>query len=261
MRNWGSLTDIDFEELAADLLAAEFSTPVERFGRGADGGVDLRWVEAGAGLGIAQCKHYMGSTFAQLLASAKKEGPKIDKLTPSRYLFATSQVLGVTQKSQLVSALPKWIKSAQDVLSGTDLDQMLDQHKVVERKHVKLWLSTGTELFWATHGDLLNRSEALRHRIDRTIERYVGTKAFEEASGILDREKVCLIAGQPGIGKTVLAHMLLADHMTRDFEILEVSGDINEAWASLDAERPQIFFYDDFLGQLSFSERLGKNED
>ncbi len=261
MRNWRSLTDIDFEELAADLLAAELERPVERFGRGADGGVDLRWVEVGGGVGIAQCKHYIDSTFAQLLASSKKEGAKVDKLKPFRYLFATSQTLTLNQKNQIKGALPVWIKSAKDVLSGSDLDQMLDRHKVVERKHIKLWLSTGTELFWASHADLLNRSEALRHRIDRTIKQYAGTKAFEEASDILDREKVCLIAGQPGIGKTVLSHMLLADHMTRGFEIVEVSSDINEAWASLDAERPQVFVYDDFLGQLSFSERLGKNED
>lgn len=261
MRNWRSLTDIDFEELAADLLSAEFATAVERFGRGADGGVDLRWVEVGDGVGIAQCKHYIDSTFAQLRASAAKEAPKIAKLKPSRYLFATSRTLTANQKDQLKSTLSPWIKSTQDVLSGSDLDQMLDRHTVVERKHVKLWLSTGTELFWANHADLLSRSEALRQRIDRTISQYVGTKAFEEASDILDREKVCLIAGQPGIGKTVLSHMLLADHMTRGFEIIEVSGDINEAWASLDADRPQIFFYDDFLGQLSFSERLGKNED
>jgi hypothetical protein len=261
VRNWRSLTDIDFEELAADLLAAEFETPVERFGRGADGGVDLRWVDAGGGVGIAQCKHYIDSTFPQLRASARKEEPKVNKLKPSRYLFATSQMLTVNQKSQIMTALPAWIKSPQDVLSGSDLDQMLDRHLVVERKHVKLWLSTGTELFWANHSDLLNRSDALRQRIDRTIAQYVGTKAFEEASDILDREKVCLVAGQPGIGKTVLSHMLLADHMTRGFEIVEVSGDINEAWAALDADRPQIFFYDDFLGQLSFSERLGKNED
>ncbi|MFF1254452.1 hypothetical protein ACFVYC_18430 [Pseudarthrobacter sp. NPDC058329] len=261
MRNWRSLTDIDFEEIAADLLAAELGRPVERFGRGADGGVDLRWKEVSGGLGIAQCKHYMDSTFAQLRASAKKEGPKMAKLKPHRYLFATSQMLTGSQKDLIQSDLCEWIQSAQDVLSGSDLDQMLDRHRVVERKHVKLWLSTGTELFWATHSDLLNRSEALRRRIDRTIGQYVGSKSFEEASDILEREKVCLIAGQPGIGKTVLSHMLLADHMTRGFEIIEVSADIDEAWSALESSRAQIFFYDDFLGQLSFSERMGKNED
>ncbi|AMB40181.1 MULTISPECIES: hypothetical protein [Paenarthrobacter] len=255
------MTDIDFEEIAADLLAAELERPIERFGRGADGGVDLRWKEVSGSLGIAQCKHYMDSTFAQLRASAKKERPKLAALKPARYLFATSQMLTLNQKDLIYSDLSDWIQSAQDILSGSDLDQLLDRHSLVERKHVKLWLSTGTELFWATHADLLNRSEALRRRIDRTIGQYVGAKSFEEASDILEREKVCLIAGQPGIGKTVLSHMLLADHMTRGFEIVEISADIDEAWSALESSRAQIFFYDDFLGQLSFSERMGKNED
>ena len=261
MRNWRSLTDIDFEELAADLFAAEYRRPVERFGRGADGGVDLRWNKDGGGKTIAQCKHYLGSTFSQLLSSAKKEKAKVDKIAPSEYLFATLQILTLAQKNKLVDALGGWLTAPEDVVSGSDLDQMLDRHTIVERKHVKLWLSTGTELFWATHSDLLNRSEALKHRVDRTIRQYVGAKSFEHASVILDREKVCLIAGQPGVGKTVLSHMLLADHMARGFEIVDVSNDINEAWTALDLDHPQVFVYDDFLGQLSFSERLGKNED
>jgi hypothetical protein len=261
MRNWRSLTDIDFEELAADLLAAELKRPVERFGRGADGGVDLRWNLVAGGTGVAQCKHYVDSSFSQLLSSAKKEKLKVDKLQPSKYLFVTSQLLTLSQKKKIKEAIPGWLKTPDDVISGSDIDQMLDQHKVVERKHVKLWLSTGSELFWATHSDLLNRSEALRARVDRTIRQYVGAKSFEQASEMLDREKVCLIAGQPGVGKTVLSHMLLADHMTRGFEFIDISTDINEAWTAIDKDRPQVFIYDDFLGQLSFSERLGKNED
>ncbi|QYH35109.1 restriction endonuclease [Salinibacterium sp. M195] len=255
------MTEIDLEELYADLLSAEFKTPVERFGPGADGGIDLRWHESGGGVGIVQCKHYINSSFAQLLASARKECPKIEKLKPERYLFATSQPLTANQKNELMGALSPWIKSTEDVLSGLDLDQMLDRHKVVERKHLKLWLSTGTELFWATRAELLNRSEELCRQIEKTITQYVGTKVFEQASDILEREKVCLIAGQPGIGKTVLAHVLLADHMARGFEVIEVSSDIDDAWGALDPERRQVFLYDDFLGQLSFSERMNKNED
>ena len=73
MRNFGVLTDIEFEDLVADLFSAEFGRPVERFGRARDGGVDLRWVADLGGVGIGQAKHYSRSTFAHLLAAAKDE--------------------------------------------------------------------------------------------------------------------------------------------------------------------------------------------
>jgi hypothetical protein len=78
---------------------------------------------------------------------------------------------------------------------------------------------------------------------------------------ILDKHRVCIIAGVPGIGKTMLAQMLLADAMSVGHEPIEVSGDIEEAWTALRPDESQVFLYDDFLGQLSFAERLGKNED
>ncbi|KAA1376345.1 nSTAND3 domain-containing NTPase [Aeromicrobium fastidiosum] len=255
------MTDIDFEELSADLLGAEFNTRIERFGRGADGGIDLRWRIGSAKYGIAQCKHYLDSSFGQLKASASKEIPKVRKLKPARYVFATSRELTVHQKGQICDLFDPWMRDPSDVFSGMDLDQLLDKNETVDRKHVKLWLATGAHLFWAMHPELASRSEALRERIDRTISNYVGMGTFERAKNILEKEKVCLIAGQPGVGKTVLAHMLIADHMRRGFDVVEVSGDIDEAWTALDPNRPQVFIYDDFLGQLAFSERLGKNED
>ena len=78
---------------------------------------------------------------------------------------------------------------------------------------------------------------------------------------MLNEQRVCLIAGLPGIGKTTLAHALLAEALSRGFEPIEVSADISEAWAAYIPDARQIFLYDDFLGQLTFAERLGKNED
>jgi hypothetical protein len=43
MRSFDVLSDLEFEEVVADILAAELNRPVERFARGQDDGVDLRW--------------------------------------------------------------------------------------------------------------------------------------------------------------------------------------------------------------------------
>lgn len=261
MRNFSVLADIEFEGLVADLLAAELSTSVERFAAGRDGGVDLRWKMASGATGIAQCKHYLRSSFSQLAAAARAEVPHVNQLQPTEYRFITSFDLSVGQKNQLYVHFRRWMAGPECVIGGRDLDGLLTKHENVERSHPKLWLATGSQLFWSAHSDLANRAAALRDRVASSLPRYVVNRGYEKACSLLEEHRVCLIAGVPGIGKTMLAYVLLADAMAIGYEPVEVSADIDEAWIALDGSRLQIFLYDDFLGQLSFGERLGKNED
>jgi hypothetical protein len=261
VRDLSVLSDVEFEELVADLFAAEFGSNVERFARGPDGGVDLRWELGGNRRGIGQCKHYLRSTFPQLLAAAKAELPHLRKHMPPRYRFVTSRDLTPGQKDELIKALNPWLSGPDDVLGNRDIDGLITRFPRVEQAHPKLWLSTGTQLFWATHSDLATRSAALRTRIETAIPRYVMNESFTRGTSMLDQQRVCVIAGLPGIGKTTLAYALLADAISSGYEPVEVSADINDAWSAYRPEVPQIFLYDDFLGQLTFSERLGKNED
>lgn len=258
MRNWKVLTDIDFEALSRDLLAVSLGRTVERFSSGADGGIDLRWQASDGGTGIGQCKHYSSSTFSQLYAAAKKEVQKVSSHAPAEYKFITSFDLSVGQKEQIYKLFAAWMRGPEDVCSGRDLDDLLSEHPEVERRHIKLWLSTGSQLFWSTHSNLINRSEALRKRVEQTLLIYVPSSPFQEALNILDEYKTCLIAGDPGIGKTALAHMLLAEAISRGFDPYEVSGDIDEAWAAIDSDRLQVFLYDDFLGTDLFLRENGQ---
>ncbi|MGW5434803.1 nSTAND3 domain-containing NTPase [Streptomyces sp. NPDC004059] len=260
MRDFSVLSDVEFEELVGDLLGAEYDTLVERFAAGADGGIDLRWTLLD-GICIAQCKHYRKSSFAQLLDSARKEIAKIEKINPSHYLFITTFDLSVSQKDRIHSLFSSWMTGPGDVWGGKDVDALITRHSDVERRHPKLWVSTGMQLFWALHADIANRTDALRQRIEKSMPKYVVSPGYQNARDILSSHNVCLISGPPGIGKTTLAQMLLAEHISMGYEPVEVSADIDEAWVTLRRDAPQIFFYDDFLGQITFAERLPKNED
>lgn len=262
MRDFTVLCDVEFEEVVADLLAAELGRPVERFAAGGDGGIDLRWDDpSGDGKGVGQCKHYQRSTFSQLLAAAKAELPHLQTIMPRHYRFITSFDLTVGQKKKLCKVFAGWVADPSDVLGARDVDGLLTLHSSVERRHPKLWLATGSQLFWSTHAGLANRASAFRQRIESSLPLYVMNRGYRDALAVLDAHHVCVIAGVPGIGKTMLAQVLVADAIASGFEPLEVSGDIDEAWSAVDTDQPQVFLYDDFLGQLSFSERLGKNED
>src|SRR6185437_16540921 len=86
-----SLSSQDFEELVRDLLQAEWKVALEAFKAGRDKGIDLRYSFADGGKTVIQCKHFVGSGFAKLLADLKNsERPKIELHHPARYVVATS---------------------------------------------------------------------------------------------------------------------------------------------------------------------------
>jgi hypothetical protein len=255
------LSDTEFEDLVGDLLGAAENRRYERFRRGPDLGIDLRYM-ADDSLVMVQCKHYLNSTFSQLRAAARREAARLGgtEVEPTHYRFVTSRPLTPANKTALVEDLEGWIANEADILGGGDLEALLDVHPEVERRHVKLWLSGGTALTALLNADVLARSRALLTAIDHALPLYVETEAFLLAHEKLAAERVCLISGQPGIGKSTLARMLVADAVSQDFEPVEISNDIEEAWALSDPQVAQVFYYDDFLGTTTLGE-LKKNED
>ena len=163
VRDFSVLSDVEFEELVADLLSAEYGVPVERFARGADGGVDLRWrATPTADYLIGQCKHYHRSSIAQLAAAARAEVVHLNSLSLGGYRFITSFDLTIGQKNQIYAILTKWMSGPDDVMGARDIDGLLTRHPTVEQRHPKLWVSSGSQLFWATHSELASRASALR---------------------------------------------------------------------------------------------------
>ena len=259
MRHLAALSDVEFERLVADLLAAETGNRYERFGAGRDGGIDLRHTSEGT-TEIVQCKHYVRSSFSQLWSAAKGEPAKLRRLDPApgSYRFVTSQSLTVEKKRKLMVALDGWVEEPGLIWGAETIEDLLNAHPEIERSHVKLWLASSAQLERLLNAATQNRSNDLIERVTYALPRYVHTGRFHDAREMLEKEGVCLIAGEPGIGKTTLAQMLLLDSAGRGFDALHVSQDISEAWEAL-ADRPQAFYYDDFLGRVGLG--LGKNED
>lgn len=264
VRRYDNFSPHDFELFVADLLGAELGVRFETFPRGADGGVDLRYVARNRRRPhVVQCKHYTGSTFSTLMTAARQEAKRLPELRPKplSYRFVTSRGLTAANKRKLVAALSPWITHENDVLGAQDLEGLLNRHPEIERRQVKLWLTGGTQLAALLRAGTIHRSQSLLDEIERAMPRFVQGHVFTDARNQLREEHVLIVAGVPGIGKTTLARMLLADAVLDGYEPIEVSADIEEAWEILDDTVKQVFLYDDFLGRTALAERFAKNED
>lgn len=104
-------------------------------------------------------------------------------------------------------------------------------------------------------------SEAHLERVRLRLCRYVQNPSFDRARALLEKSHYCIIAGIPGIGKTTLAEVLLADLVDRHgFEAFRIAHDLSEIRSVKNSKRKQVFYFDDFLGKTALTE-LQKNED
>jgi hypothetical protein len=259
---FSALNDHDFEVFVADLFHAVEDQRYEVFARGADGGVDLRHL-GDDGIRVVQCKHAVFSTVAQLVSEAKKERLNLAALDPQpvSYRFVTSRRLTAANKVILGVELAPYIGSDADVLGEDDLSLLLGEHAEVERRHIKLWMPSSAGLQALLNASVGSRARTLAQDIERSLPLWVHNTAFDEARQMLRDHGTCVIAGAAGIGKTTLAKLLVGDAIDAGYELVAVSGDIEEAWSVHDPSIPQIIYYDDFLGRSALEPRLGRREE
>jgi hypothetical protein len=261
--NFDTLSPIDFEELCQDLIAADLGIKLQHFGPGADGGIDLLCSDEHKHLIVVQCKHYARAGYSALKRAIKSDATKIAKLKqkPYRYILATSVPMTMVRKNQILKIVGSLCEGHEDIYGQEDLNRELRSFPDIERSHHKLWLTSEAIIRRMLH----QASEMFRDHTEDSIRRrlslYVRSDAFNTAIQLLRKHHYCIISGIPGIGKSTLAEMLVADYMKRGFRLVVAHENIKEAMSQIGSATKCVLYYDDFLGRSSLAERLGKNED
>ncbi len=232
---------------------------LESFKSGRDGGIDLRYASGPDKL-IVQVKHYVRTGLNGLIRDLKKEDKKVKKLAPSRYVVVTSVPLSPQDKDKIIAALPSAPLVVGDVIGQTDLNNLLGRHPTIEQGHPKLWLTSQAVLDRVLHNAEATRSEFEVKKIHQQIRRYVQTDAFGEAEKRLADERVVMIAGPPGIGKTTLANMLLYEHLSQGWQAIVIDRDVTEGAKLFKQGVNQIFYFDDFVGATLIGESINAND-
>lgn len=249
--NFSTLNDKEFEQIAKDLLNAKFKMELQDFKVGKDKGIDLRFsTQEKDNSIVVQAKHYIGSDYAQLKhILLKVELDKIQKLIPDRYIVVTSLPLSAFQKDEIKLGLFPFVLTSNDIIGQEDLNGYLREYGEVEKKYFKLWFSSINVYNAVINNAIEGRTKYMMDKIRSKIPFYVITKKLDEANKILQKEKLLLITGQPGIGKTTLAEIILFERAKNDHKIYKVEN-IREAEdiISPNNDEKQLFYFDDFLG-------------
>lgn len=256
--DFSRLNDKEFEVLCTDLIGASEGVRFERFKPGRDQGVDGRYFSPNGGEWILQAKHWAATPFSKLVAHLRtSEAPKVAALKPDYYILVVSHPLSRSTKDELTEALGA--SCPVSVYGKEDLNDLLARHPRVEQRHFKLWISSATVLVHLLNNAIMGRSDAMLSEIVEKSRIFVQTRNFKWAVDKLNQLGTVIITGQAGIGKTTLAEQLILFYAKNGFEFLCVSHDTHEAEQAYVPDRPQLFYFDDFLGK-NYLEALSGHE-
>lgn len=256
------LSAFEFECFSRDLINAHWGLDLSSFAEGRDGGIDLRYTSNKGKTVIVQAKRY--KDFPELKAKLIKEAEKVKKLNPERYMISTTVDLTAENKKYIIALFNPYIKNERDILGKQDLNKILAFHSDIEQRYYKLWLASTSVLFNILKKDIINWTSFERQEIEDTVKTYVMNDSFEEALTKLIKNRYVVISGVPGIGKTTLARMLIANLLSSKFaqqrgiaayeEFYYTDSQISDLASVMNEGKRQIFFFDDFMGRISFEE-------
>ncbi len=255
--DFSTLSPLDFEELACDLINANYKKSklngtFRTFGPGRDKGIDLLMSTPTNDYEvIGQVKHYVKSNFSKLLYDLKNiEKEKIFNLKPNNYIVVTSQELSPQNKLEIKKTFHPYINSLEDVYGRQDLNYLLRENKKIEENHYKLWFSSSIVLSKILNYKFEGRQKEFTDKVlKRRFRLFVETRNFHRAKYILNENKFIIITGEPGVGKSTLSDMMIYDFIKDDYQLNIIYDDIKEVEINLlDDDSKQVFYFDDFLG-------------
>lgn len=256
MYSYYNLNDVEFESLCKDVLERMLSINLRIFSKGRDGGIDLTDNVKNPTV-IVQVKHYIRSKFSDLKSTLKKEVGNVEKWKPAKYYVCCGMELTAANISEIYSMFYEYMETDRNIITLIEIDEFLrkEENQDIVRKHYKLWLYASDILSQVYNQNIFIDCEALLDDIEEEAKFFVPTAAYEQCLKYLDKHRMIMIIGHPGVGKTITSKMLVLYYATKGYAVrYSTNASIADIKRSLSLEKDlkEIVLLDDCLGQHYF---------
>lgn len=192
-----------------------------------------------------------------MLGTLKKEVQKVKELQPEKYYICCAVKLTAKNKQEIYDMFSDYMESANNIVSLIDIDDFLEcpENMDIVRKHYKLWLESTEILSEVFNQNIFIDCESLLYNIEEESRRFVETSCYNECLDILEKERMLLLLGMPGTGKTVTTKMLAIYYASKGYKIrYTTNGDIGDIKNAISTQKDlsEIILLDDCLGQHYF---------
>lgn len=262
MYNYGNLSDVEFEDLCKDIMSEKLGMELRTFTKGRDSGIDICDSVVNPEV-VIQVKHFFKSSFSDLRRSLKDEKTKLKDIGKVKYYICTSMGLTPGNVREIYCMFSEFMDDDHCVLGRNEIDSILNSEagKDILTRHHKLWL-TSNLMTDVQFRDALIDNSVLMDDIEEGKRYFVPTDAYRRAIRKLLEDRIVILTGNPGCGKT-LTSIMIALFMTKKrdqdkdknkggYKIIYVSDhNIKESKALLsqDPMKKELIYLDDCFGQ------------
>ena len=152
------------------------------------------------------------------------------------------------------------MRAQDDILSAGDLNGLLRKYPEIEKAHIKLWLSSAAILERIIRAAAHAYANKTKNEIAAKVRVYAHNPSFKSARDTLESQRVLIISGPPGVGKTTLAEMLSYAYVGEGWNLIPIRSLDDGFSAIVDADK-QIFLFDDFLGKVALDKNALASKD
>lgn len=210
MFNYYNLNDVEFENLCKDVMERMLCSKLRIFAKGTDGGIDLTDNTINHNI-IVQVKHYIRSKFSDLRTTLRKEVSKVEKWNPNKYYLCCGMELTDANIREIYNMFSSYMESDENIITLIEIDEFLQkpENSDIVRKHYKLWLYSSGILNQLLNQNIFVDCEALLSDIEEECKYFVQTEIYNKCLDCLDKHRIIMLTGGPGVGKTITSKMLV----------------------------------------------------